>query len=119
MPWVSFTLGLPVAVDLRDGLLAQMVFLKPRTGLPEGVSRPRPPTEIDPDQVPRGLGVVQGPLGPRIGEIESLWEEGDRRHTPKPLFGLPFLPWGSWRPRTAPRSCQGTPLSLSVREARG
>ena len=96
MPWVSFTLGPPGGggpPGLRDRLLARMAFLKPRTGLPEGVSRPRPPTEIDPDQAPRGLGVVQGPLGPRIGEIESLWEEGDRRHTPKPLFGLPFLPW--------------------------
>ena len=93
MPWVSFTLGLPVAVDLRDGLLAQMVFLKPRTELREGVSRP--PTEIDPDQAPRGLGVVQGLLGPRIGEIESLWEEGDRRHTLKPHLKPAILALGS------------------------
>ena len=53
------------------------------------------PTEIDPDQAPRGLGVVQGLLGPRIGEIESLWEEGDRRHTLKPHLKPAILALGS------------------------
>ena len=87
--------GLPVAVDLLEELLAGMMLLEERAELQDGgLIRHRLLAEIYADEPAHGDRLVQGLLGPRIGEIEPLLEESDPQHMLEPHLSWPFSPLG-------------------------
>ena len=88
--------GLPVMVDLLEELLAGMMLLEERAELQDGgLIRHRLPAEIYADKAAHGDRLVQGLLGPGIGEIEPLLEEVIRSICSSPTLAGRSRPWGS------------------------
>ena len=88
-------LGLPVAVGLLEEFPAEMVLLEEMAELQDGgLIRHRLLAEIYADEPAHGDRLVQGLLGPRIGEIEPLLEESDPQHMLEPHLSWPFSPLG-------------------------
>ena len=85
-----------MAMDLPEELFAQMVSLEEMAELQDGgLIRHRFPAEIYADEPAHGDRLVQGLLGPRIGEIEPLLEEVIRSICSSPTLAGRSRPWGS------------------------
>ena len=75
-------LGFQMPVDLPEELFPQMVFLEQMAELQDGgLIGHRLPAQVDAHKPTHGDRFVQGPLRPRIGEVEPLLEEIDAQHT--------------------------------------
>lgn len=81
--------------DLPGGRLPPMVPFEEAAELQDGgLIRHRLPAEVDADEGPHGLGIIQRVFRPRIGEAEPRREEVTPEHALEPHRGPAVLALG-------------------------